>query len=374
VSIPIEKLLQLMVDKGASDLHLTVGSPPVMRLHGRLRSVNAAVLTADDTTALMRALASERSQQQVAERGGADFGFAFSDKARFRVSVYRQRGNIGLALRLIPSDFLSFEAIGLPEPVRSLCYRTRGLMLVTGPTGSGKTTTLATIVDMINSNVDRHILTIEDPIEYQHTHKRSIVTQREVGIDVDGFGEALRRGLRQDPDVILVGEMRDLETISAAITAAETGHLVLATLHTTGAAETIHRVVDAYPTNQQAQVRAQLSVALMCVISQTLIPRADKDGRVAAFEVLVRTPAVGHLVRDNRIHQIDSEIQTGARHGMQLLDDNLLQLFVDRKITYQDMMEKARDEAVLQQRVKEMGRTVGVGHESSRTGRYRKKG
>ncbi|RME74719.1 MAG: type IV pilus twitching motility protein PilT [Planctomycetota bacterium] len=369
----MEKLLQLMLDKGASDLHLTVGSPPVMRLHGRLRAVNASPLSAEDTTSLMRSLASERTQQQVAERGGADFGFNFGDKARFRVSVLRQRGRIGLVLRLIPNTFLSFEEIGLPEQIRSLCFRTRGLMLVTGPTGSGKTTTLATIVDLINSSVDRHILTIEDPIEYQHTHKRSIVTQREVGIDVESFGEALRRGLRQDPDVILVGEMRDLETISAAITAAETGHLVLATLHTTGAAETIHRIVDAYPTNQQQQVRAQLSSALMCVISQTLLPRADKDGRVAAFEVLVRTPAVGHLIRDNRIHQIDSEIQTGARFGMQLLDDHLLQLFMDRKITYQDMMERARDEATLQQRVRELGRNVAGGLESARSARYRKK-
>ncbi|GIW71373.1 MAG: twitching motility protein PilT [Planctomycetota bacterium] len=358
MAVRIEKLLELVLERGASDLHLTVGAPPVLRIDGRLRPVQTAPLTAEDTAALMRALASERSQLSVAERGGADFGFSFGERARFRVSVLRQRGTIGLVLRLIPSRFLSFEELGLPDSVRSVLFKTRGLVLVTGPTGSGKTTTLASMVDTINSTVDRHILTIEDPIEYQHTHKRSIITQREVGVDVDGFAEAIRRGLRQDPDVILVGEMRDLETISAAITAAETGHLVLATLHTIGAAETIHRIVDAYPAGQQAQVRAQLSTALECVISQVLLPRASGGGRLAAFEIMVRTPAIGHLIRENRIHQIDNEIQTGGRHGMQLLDDHLLQLFVAQQVTYADVMERARNPADLQARIKELSRAA----------------
>jgi twitching motility protein PilT len=355
MALAIDKLLELVIEKGASDLHLTVGSPPVVRLHGRLRQLNTPPLTPADTVALMKSIASERCQQELAEQGGSDFGFGFGDRGRFRVSIFKQRGNVGLVLRLIPSRFLSFEEIGLPPAIKNICLRPRGLVLVTGPTGSGKTTTLATMVDFINSETDRHILTIEDPIEYYHAHKKSLVNQREVGVDVETFHEALRRGLRQDPDTILLGEMRDLETISAAITAAETGHLVFGTLHTTGAAETINRIVDAYPTNQQDQIRTQLSTALVCVISQVLLPTPDGKGRMAAFEIMIVTPAISHLIRENKVHRIDSEIQTGAKLGMQLLDDHLFRLFVGKKLRYQEMIETARNPTEVQKRVKEEG-------------------
>jgi twitching motility protein PilT len=351
----IDKLLDLVVEKGASDLHLSVGSPPVVRLHGRLRALNTPPLTAQDTTALMKSIASERCQQELSQGGGSDFGFSFGEKSRFRVSIFKQKGNVGLVLRQIPNRFLSIEEIGLPPGIRNICLRPRGLVLVTGPTGSGKTTTLATMVDFINSEVDRHIVTIEDPIEYVHNHKKSLITQREIGVDVGSFHEGLRRGLRQDPDVVLLGEMRDLETISAAITAAETGHLVFGTLHTTGSAETIHRIVDAYPTTQQDQIRTQLSTALLCVISQLLLQAAEGKGRVAVFETMIMTPAIGHLVRENKVHRIDSEIQTGQKLGMQLLDDHLFRLFLAKKLRYQEAIEAARSPADLQKRVKEEG-------------------
>jgi len=353
MAVAMDKLLDLCIDKGCSDLHLAVGAPPMVRLHGRLVPLKAATLTPDDTTALMKSIASDRAQQELAERGGSDFGFGFGERGRFRVSIFRQKGAIGLVLRQIPVRLLSLEEIGLPNVVRSLCLKPRGMVLVTGPTGSGKTTTLASMIDFINCEVDRHILTIEDPIEYFHAHKKSLVTQREVGVDVGGFHEALRRGLRQDPDVILLGEMRDLETISAAITAAETGHLVFGTLHTTGASETIHRVVDAYPPAQQEQVRTQLSTALLAVLSQTLLPLAQDKGRIAAFELMINTSGIAHLIRENKIHRIDSEIQTGAKLGMQLLDDHLFHLFKTGKIKYASMMERARLPAELEKRVRE---------------------
>jgi twitching motility protein PilT len=353
VSVPIDRLLELVIDKGASDLHLSVGSPPVVRLHGSLKRLTSPPLTPEDTLSLMRSIASERCQQELAEKGGSDFGFAYGDKSRFRVSILKQKGHVGIVLRQIPNRFLSFEEIGLPPAIKNLCLKPRGLFLVTGPTGSGKTTTLATMLDFINTEVDRHIITIEDPIEYYHGHKKSVVTQREVGVDVGNFFEALRRGLRQDPDVILVGEMRDLETMSAAITAAETGHLVFGTVHTTGAAETVHRIVDAYPTNQQDQIRAQLSTALLAVISQTLMATAEGKGRVAAFEIMVMTPAIAHLIRENKVHRIDSEIQTGAKQGMQLLDDHLLRLFKEKKIKYQEMLEHSRNAEEQRKRVQE---------------------
>ncbi len=353
--VQMDKLLELVVEKGCSDLHLSVGAPPIVRVHGKLKHLTAPPLTPEDTTALMKSIASERAQRELAEKGGSDFGFGFHDRARFRVAIFKQKGNVGLVLRQIPSKILSLDEIGLPATVRNLCLKPRGLILVTGPTGSGKTTTLAAMIDFINGEVDRHIVTIEDPIEYFHAHRKSIITQREVGVDVGGFYEALRRALRQDPDVILLGEMRDLETIGAAITAAETGHLVFGTLHTTGAAETIHRIVDAYPVNQQEQIRAQLSTALVAVLSQTLLPLATEKGRVAAVELMIMTSGIAHLIRENKIHRIDSEIQTGSKLGMQLLDDHLYQLFRERKIRYQDMMERARGPVELAKRVKEDG-------------------
>ncbi|MHC4606381.1 MAG: type IV pilus twitching motility protein PilT, partial [Planctomycetota bacterium] len=323
MAVELNKLLQLVVDKKASDLHLTVGIPPSVRLHGNLRPLNVPPLTPEDTTSFMKAITPERIQQQLKEKGGGDFGFAFENKARFRVAIYKQKGNVGIALRLIPSKILSFEEIGLPPSIKNLLFRPRGLILVTGPTGSGKTTTLATMIDFINVEKDLHLITVEDPIEYYHEHKKSIITQREVGVDIGGFAEAIKRGLRMDPDVMLVGEMRDLETIQAAITAAETGHLVFATLHTTGTARTINRIVDAFPVDQQEQIRTQLSTALIAVVSQALLQRADEPGVIAAFEIMLVTSAIEHLIRENQTHKIISAIQTGAQQGMILLDDYL---------------------------------------------------
>ncbi|MGA1632976.1 MAG: type IV pilus twitching motility protein PilT, partial [Phycisphaerales bacterium] len=257
-TIQIDRLLDTVIRQDCSDLHLTVGRPPTVRLNGKLRSLQTKVLDPDDMVALMKSVTPEKNQQELQEMGGTDFGFGYGDQARFRVSIFKQKGHVSMVLRLIPSRLLTFEQIGLPDIVQELVRRPRGLFVVTGPTGSGKTTSLATMIDYINTNFDRHIVTAEDPIEYYHVHKKSVVNQREVGSDVPTFAEALRRVLRSDPDVILVGEMRDLETMEAAIRAAETGHLVFGTLHTTGAAGTITRIIDAFPTNQQAQVRVQL--------------------------------------------------------------------------------------------------------------------
>src|ERR1043165_198222 len=304
MSYSMSDLLQLVVSEGASALHIRVGTPPTIRVHGILHRVEGPPLKPEDTEELMRSITSEDHIQQVRERGGADFGFAFGELARFRVSVFKEKGNFGMVLRQIPSKLLTMEQIGLPPSVRELLYKPRGLVLVTGPTGSGKTTTLASMINIINEERDdAHLITIEDPIEYYHKHKKAVVTQREVNVDVPNFAEALRRALRQDPDVILVilvGELRDLETMDAAITAAETGHLVFGTLHTTGAAKTIDRIVNAFPTNQQEQIRIQLSTVLQAVISQLLIPRVDKPGRVAVFEVMVNTPSIAAFIRDNK--------------------------------------------------------------------------
>jgi twitching motility protein PilT len=359
MAVELNKLLNLVVEKKASDLHLTVGIPPTIRISGRLKPLNVPPLTMDDTVAFMKAITPERCQQELKEKGGADFGFAFEKKARFRVAVYMQKGNVGVALRQIPNKLLSFEDIGLPASVKNLLMRPRGLVLVTGPTGCGKTTTLATMIDFINIEEDCHIITIEDPIEYYHEHKKSIITQRELGVDVGSFGEAIRRGLRMDPDVILVGEMRDLDTISAAITAAETGHLVFGTLHTTGATRTINRIVDAFPVEQQEQIRAQLSTALLSVVSQALLPKADEQGVIAAFEIMIVTPAVQHLIRENQTHKIISAIQTGAKEGMILLDDFLYNLYIQKKITYQMMMASATNPIDLETKVKDFSYSTG---------------
>lgn len=307
-------LLQLTVSEGASDLHLRVGIPPVIRVHGRLHRVEGPPLAPEDTEELSRSITSEDHIQSVREQGGSDFGFAFGEMARFRVSVFKERGNFAMVLRQIPSKLLTMEQIGLPASVRELLYKPRGLVLVTGPTGSGKSTTLASMIDIINIERDEaHIITVEDPIEYYHHHKQAVVTQREVHVDVPSFAEALRRALRQDPDIILVGELRDLETMEAAITAAETGHLVFGTLHTTGAAKTIDRIVNAFPVTQQEQIRIQLSTVLQAVISQLLLPRCDKPGRVAVFEIMINTPSIAALIRDNKSFRIGSDIQTGAK-------------------------------------------------------------
>ena len=336
-------LLKMLIDRDGSDLHLGVGNPPVGRVHGRLHFFGEEPLTPADTEMLMKSIASVDHQQELGEVGGSDFGFAFEDIARFRVSIFKQKGYVGCVLRLLPKRIMSFEEIGLPEEIKSLLLMPRGIVLVTGPTGCGKTTSLATMVDFINMNTDSHIITIEDPIEYFHEHKKSMVTQREVGVDVPSFAEAIRRALRMDPDVILVGEMRDLDTIEAAVTAAETGHLVFATLHTTGAVRTIDRLIDAFPTNQQEQIRTQLAGNLRAVISQALLPKKSGFGRIAALEVMITTPAIQNLIRENKSFRITSSIQTGHKHGMFLLDEHLAELIKRKLVTKEDAMAKAQD-------------------------------
>ena len=341
--IEMPDLLQLVIDEGASDLHISVGLPPMLRMNGSLTPLDTPPLAPEDTERLMKAVTSDARRVELGELGGVDFGFSFGTQCRFRVSVLKQKGNYGMVLRTISQTLLTLEQIGLPATIKDLLYKPRGLILVTGPTGSGKSTTLASMIDVINRERDVHIITVEDPIEFYHEHKRSVITQREVGVDVKSFAEALRRALRQDPDVILVGEMRDLETIGAAVTAAETGHLVFGTLHTTGAAETIDRIVDVFPTDQQEQVRSQLATGLEAVISQLLLPRQDKPGRVAAFELMVKTPSIQALIRDNKTFRITSDIQTGAKYGMVTLDAHLMHLYEQGLIAYSDLITKCRD-------------------------------
>jgi twitching motility protein PilT len=309
------------------------------------------VLQPEDTVAMMKAITPERSQQELQEQGGTDFGFEFGDKGRFRASVYQQRGHVSMSLRLIPQKLFTLEEIGLPPIVAQLIRRPRGMFLVTGPTGSGKTTTLASMVNHINETIDRHIITVEDPIEYYHPHKKSLVSQREVGVDVPSFSEALRRALRQDPDVILVGELRDLETIESALRAAETGHLVFGTLHTSSAHGTITRLVDQFPVNQQEQVRIQLADSLIAVLCQALLPRADVRGMIAAYEFLVVSSAVSNMIRENKAFRIPSVIQTGKKQGMQLLDDHLLEMVRTGKISKEDAVEKAQNPEELAEKI-----------------------
>ncbi len=371
MSYSMSDLLQLVVSEGAADLHLRVNTAPVIRLNGILHRVDGPPLKPEDTEALMRSITSEDHIQHVRERGGADFGFAFGDMARFRVSVFKEKGNFGMVLRQIPSKLLTLEQIGIPMSVRELLYKPRGLVLVTGPTGSGKTTTLASMINIINQERDdAHIITIEDPIEYYHTHKKAVITQREVHVDVPNFAEGLRRALRQDPDIILVGEMRDLETIDAAITAAETGHLVFGTLHTTGAAKTIDRITNAFPTNQQEQIRIQLSTVLQAVISQLLLPRHDKPGRVAAFEIMINTPSVGALIRDNKTFRINSDIQTGAKYGMVTLDGFLMDKYSQGLISREEVITKSQDPITVQAKLQEydLARAMGTGKGGSDSG------
>ena len=347
-TVNMDRLLMACVTQGASDIHLTTGRPPVLRIDGHLRSLETKMLDPDDTSALMRSITPEKNQQELQEEGGTDFGFAFGDQGRFRVSVFRQKGNLALVLRLIPSKMLTFEEIGLPKICQALCRRPRGLFLVTGPTGCGKTTTLATMINYINEKLDRHIITIEEPIEYYHNHKKSVINQRSVGVDVTSFSEALKRVLRMDPDVILVGELRDLETIEAAVRAAETGHLVFSTVHTTSAAGTITRLIDVFPVTQQEQIRIQLSSNLIAVLSQALCPLAAGKGRIAAYEFMVVTPAIANLIRENKTYRIDSSIQTGKKLGMQLLDEHLWKLYDTGKIALEEMLDKGRQPGALQ--------------------------
>ena len=363
-------LLQLVVSEGAADLHIRVGVPPVIRLHGILHRVDGPPCRPEDTEELMRSVTSEDHIQHVRERGGADFGFAFGELARFRVSVFKEKGNFAMVLRQIPSKLLTLQQLGIPVGItRELCWRPRGLVLVTGPTGSGKTTTLASMLNIINEERDdAHLITIEDPIEYYHKHKKAVVTQREVNIDVPSFAEALRRALRQDPDVILVGELRDLETMEAAITAAETGHLVFGTLHTTGASKTIDRITQAFPTNQQEMVRIQLSTVLVAVISQLLLPRSDKPGRVAIYEIMVNTPSIAALIRDNKTFRINSDIQTGAKYGMVTLDSFLMTKYKEGLISREEVLTKSQDPTTIMQKLQELDLELGVNPEAEGSG------
>lgn len=358
-TLHIDRLLEACIKMGGSDLHITAGRPPVLRISGRLRSLDTKVLEPEDTVALMKSITPERNQQELQEVGGTDYGFAFGDAGRFRTSVFRQKGNIAMVLRLIPSRLMSFEEIGLPKICAALCRRPRGLFLVTGPTGSGKTTTLASMINYINETLDHHIITIEEPIEYYHMHKKAVINQREVGLDVPTFAEALRRALRQDPDVILVGELRDLETMEAAISAAETGHLVFGTLHTTGCQGTVNRIIDAFPVSQQEQIRVQLSTNMIAVLSQTLCPKKVGKGRVAAYEFMVVTPAISNLIRENKVYRIESSIQIGKKLGMQLLDDHLYELWENDLITLEEMLDKSRNPGEQMQKAeKKMGTSL----------------
>ncbi|HZD03925.1 MAG TPA: type IV pilus twitching motility protein PilT [Longimicrobiales bacterium] len=342
--LSLRALLHEMIKKGASDLHLTVGDRPKVRVDGDL--VNSAFpqpLAPKDTLALAYSILTENQKKRFETEDELDFSFGVQNLSRFRGNVYKQRGCVAMAIRQIPYEIHSLEKLGLPPIVNKLAERPRGLVLVTGPTGSGKSTTLASMVDKINRERKGHIITIEDPIEFIHRHRNCVVNQREVGADTKTFAAALKYCLRQDPDTILIGEMRDLETIGAALTIAETGHLVLATLHTNSAAESINRIIDAFPAHQQSQVRAQLSFVLEGVVTQTLLPRARARGRVVAAEILVATPAIRAVIRDEKIHQIYSLMQAGKKHGMQTMNDALQVLYMKGEITLEEAVKRSAD-------------------------------
>jgi twitching motility protein PilT len=354
MSYEMNELLDLVVEQNASDLHLQVGQPPTLRLSGSMTPIEGPNLTPPDTEKLMLSITPDNHISNVKLNGGSDFGFAFGEKARFRVSVLKAKGNYGMVLRQIPYKMFGLRDIGLPDKIRELLYRPRGLILVTGPTGSGKSTTLASMVNYVNENRDGHIITIEDPIEYYHNHKRCLVTQREIGTDVPNFAEAIRRALRQDPDIILVGEMRDLETIEAAISAAETGHLVFGTLHTNSAAKTIDRIVDAFPANMKDMIRTQLASSVQAVISQVLCKKVG-GGRIAAYEIMVTTTSIASLIRENKTFRISSDIQTGANLGMITMDTHLMSLFNRELITADECVEKAQDSNLMREKLVGMG-------------------
>lgn len=334
-------LLNLVIEENASDLHIHVDCPPTLRVDGSMVQVEGPDLTPKDAEDLMVSIASSADQELTKTLGGADFGFTFMDKARFRVSLLKSKGHFGIVLRKIPNYILPLEDIGYPEGIKELLKRPRGLILVTGPTGSGKSTTLAAMVDWMNQFRDGHIITIEDPIEYLHQHKNCIITQRELGIDVPSYTEAIRGAMRQDPDIILVGEMRDLDTIKAAISAAETGHLVLGTVHTTGADRTVDRLVNAFPPGSRDEIRTELASTVIACISQVLMKKIE-SGLIAAFEIMIKTDAIANLIRENKAFRITSEIQTGAARGMITLDAHLQTLLVRKLIYPQDAIDKSR--------------------------------
>jgi len=351
--VPIPELLEVVVDRGASDLHLTTGTPPAVRLNGVLhRLENYEPLEPDQLQRMIYSILTQRQRERLEQDLELDVSYALPGKGRFRVNVYFQRDALGAAFRMIPFEIKSVEQLGLPRQVENFARLPRGLVLVTGPTGSGKSTTLAALVDIVNSERDQHIMTVEDPIEFLHKHKRCIVNQREVGHDTHSFADALKHVLRQDPDVILVGEMRDLETIQTALTAAETGHLVFATLHTQDAPQTVDRVIDVFPPFQQQQVRVQLAVTLQGVVTQQLLPTADGKGRAAAAEIMIATPAIQNLIREAKIHQIYSSMQAGAKHGMHTMDQHLTELVRAGRITYETAADRCHS-------IEELNRMLG---------------
>lgn len=353
--LSIDDLLRELVSREASDLHIKAGLPPVMRIYGKLVHTDYPALSEAETEELLRSVLNNERWARLESFKELDLSYEVQGLSRFRVNMFWARGSLGAVFRVIPFKVKTIDELGIPAVTKKLALLPRGLILVTGPTGSGKSTTLAAMVDHINMHRRLHIMTIEDPIEYMHTDKVSVINQRELGVDTHSFADALRHVMRQNPDVILVGEMRDLETIQLAITAAETGHLVMSTLHTTDAAQTIDRMVDVFPPDQQAQIRTQVSVTLQAVISQTLVATKDGHGRIAAFEVLVATPAVRTLIRDGKTHQLYMDIQTGAEHGMQTLDGHLLGLLKDGVIDYENAIAKSQAPAEFQRRAINLG-------------------
>ncbi len=347
----IQEIMKTASDAGASDVHITVGIPPKMRVNGNLIAMDYPRMMPQDTLTAAYSIMTDLQRERFEERGEYDMSFSIPELGRYRVNVYKQRGSAALALRLVGTQVPAPEKLGVPESVISLYERKRGLILVTGPTGSGKSTTLAAIIDKINNNRDAHVITLEDPIEYLHQHKMAMVNQREIGLDSQSYANALRAALREDPDVILVGEMRDFETISVAITAAETGHLVLSTLHTIGAASTVDRVIDVFPPHQQQQIRVQLANVLEAVISQQLIPTMDGEGRVAAFEVMHANHAVRNLIREGKSHQLSSVMQTNRKLGMINMDDAIIQLYYEGKIDREMAIQFAQDPDGMQNKV-----------------------
>jgi twitching motility protein PilT len=359
-------LLKAMIEKGASDLHITTGSPPQLRIDDSLVPLKVPPLNFEDTQRLCYSVLTEDQRAEFERRWELDLSFGVKNLARFRANIFMQRGAVAGAFRAIPFKVLTFEELGLPPILAELASRPRGLILITGPTGSGKSTSLAAIIDKINNETRQHIITVEDPIEYLHPHKLCLVNQREVGTDTKSFKDALKYVLRQDPDVVLVGEMRDLETMEAALTIAETGHLVFATLHTNSAVQSINRVVDVFPAHQQPQIRAQLSFVLQGVVTQLLLPRAGAPGRVLALEVMVPNPAIKNLIREDKVHQIYSLMQTGqAGSGMQTLNQSLAQLFMRRLISYEEALGRSSDTEELRMLI-EQGNASIPGHQRGR--------
>lgn len=356
----IDQFLKVLVEQGGSDLHLTTGSPPIMRVHGHMQRFKFRDLTPKDMEALVYEIMKQEWRTTFADTQDFDFAYEIAGLARFRVNVFWQRKGMGCVLRTIPSTVLSADQLGLPDAIRRMCMLTRGLVLVTGPTGSGKSTTLAAMVDLINETRQDHILTIEDPVEFTHQNKECLVNQREVGTNTRSFASALRAALREDPDVILVGEMRDRETVELGITAAETGHLVFGTLHTNSAPKTVDRIIDVFPADQQDQIRAMLAESLKGVISQVLLRKKDGKGRLAAYEIMVGTSAVSNLIREGKIHQIPSMIQTGKKDGMQLLDQHILEYLMSEQIDAREAYMKAGNKQAFRQYLEEDQQAVDI--------------